>query len=80
LAIKATQKGDKNAFAVSIIRAGSSGSLRVKPFLSCIGWNAPKREMITATRNEKENMLEATLPPEHLTEKGRTSRLKNAGD
>jgi hypothetical protein len=78
LAIKAAHKGDKNAYAVSIIRAGTSGSVRVKPFLSYIGWNAPKREMISAAWNEKEKMFEATLPSEHLAEKARTSRLKNA--
>lgn len=80
LAIKAAHKGDKNAYAVSIIRAGTSGSVRAKPFLSYISWNAPKREMVAATWNEKEKMLEATLPPEHLTEKARTSKPKNAGD
>lgn len=79
LAIKAAQKGDKNAYAVSIAPASQSGSLRAKSFLSYIGWNAPKREMIAATWNEKEKMLEATLPPEHLAEKARTSKLKNAG-
>jgi hypothetical protein len=79
LAIKAVHKGDKNAYAVSIAPASHSGSLRAKSFLSYIGWNAPKREMIPAIWNEKEKMLEATLPSEHLTEKARASKLKNTG-
>jgi hypothetical protein len=79
LAIKAAHKGDKNAYAVSIAPASHSGSLRAKSFLRYIGWHAPMREMISATWNEKEKMLEATLPPEHLTEKAPTSKLKSAG-
>jgi len=79
LAIKAAQKADKNAYAVSIAPARHSGSLRAKSFLSYIGWNAAKREMIPAIWNEKEKMLEATLPAAHLTEKARTATPKNAG-
>jgi len=80
LAIKAAHKGDKNAYAVSIAPASHSGSLRAKTFLSYIGWNARKREMIPATWNEKEEMLEATLPAEYLeTEKARAVKGKNVG-
>ncbi len=57
LAIKAAHKGDKNAYAVSIASASHSGSMRAKSFLSYIGWNAPKREMIAATWNEKKRCL-----------------------
>ncbi|MGA7685825.1 MAG: hypothetical protein WCA58_12495 [Terriglobales bacterium] len=75
LALKATKKGDKNAYAISIAPASHSGSLRAKSFLSYVGWNARKREMIPATWNEREEMLEATLPSEYLaTEKTRASR------
>jgi hypothetical protein len=66
MALKATQKGDKNAHAVSIAPASHSGSLRATSFLKYIGWKARKREMIPATWNDKERMFEAVLPPEHL--------------
>ena len=66
VAMRAAQKGDKNAFAVSIAPANYSGSLRAKSFLSHIGWKARKRETVPATWNEKERMFEATLPLEHL--------------
>jgi hypothetical protein len=79
LAIKAAPKGDENAYAVSIAPARHSGSLRAKAFLSYIGWDAPKREMIPATWNEKERMLEAVLPTKYLREQSRMSKL-NAGD
>jgi hypothetical protein len=67
VALKATAKGDKNAYAVSILRDSHSGSLRAKSFLSHIGWNAPKRTMLPATWNGKEKMLEITLPNEQFS-------------
>jgi hypothetical protein len=66
LALKAAQRGDKNSYAVSIAPSSHSGSLRAKSFLRHIGWSGRKREMIPAVWNEKERMLEATLPLEHL--------------
>jgi hypothetical protein len=63
--IKAAQKGDTNAFAVSISRR-SSANLRAKSFLNFIGWSAPKKEMLPAAWNEREKMFEIALPPEHL--------------
>jgi len=69
LALKAARKGDKNAFAMSIAPPSHSGSLRAKSFLSHIGWNARKREMIPATWNDKEEMLEAVLPLEFMRDR-----------
>jgi hypothetical protein len=66
LALKATQRGDKNSYAVSVSASSHSGSLRAKSFLSHIGWKATKREMISVAWSEKERMFEATLPLEHL--------------
>src|SRR5438477_3737404 len=42
LALKAAQKTDQNAYAVSISR-GRLGSISAKSLFSYIGWNAPKR-------------------------------------
>ena len=58
--MKAAHKGDKNAFAVSIIR--STGTIAAKSFVKHIGWSARAREAFPATWNEKEKMLEITLP------------------
>ncbi len=63
--MKAAQKGDKNAFAVSV-SPGRSASLRAKSFLSFVGWNGHQREMLSATWNDRERMFEVTLPLEHL--------------
>jgi hypothetical protein len=60
IAFKSTVKSDKNAYAISMIR--HSGSIRAKSFLAHIGWNAPRRQMLSATWNEKERMLEVRLP------------------
>jgi hypothetical protein len=65
LAIKATNKGDKNAFAVSIVR-NSSARLGSKSFLNHIGWSALRRETIAATWNAQEKMIEVSLPAKHF--------------
>jgi hypothetical protein len=65
VALKAAAKGDRNAYAVTISRS-RSGTITAKSFLGHIGWNARKREMVSAMWNEKERTLEATLPSEHL--------------
>ena len=74
IALKATAKGDKNSYAVSVVRDSHSGSLRAKAFFGHIGWNAPKRMMLPATWNEKDKMFEITLPPGSTT--GRRSSRK----
>jgi hypothetical protein len=66
LAIKAAPKDDKNAFAVSIVKGRYSGSIRAKSFLNHIGWIPFGREMLPATWNEKDKMLEVTLPGEYV--------------
>ncbi len=69
LAIKAAPRGDRNAYAVTILPDKHAGSLRAKSFFNHIGWNGSRRELLTATWNEKEKMLEVTLPPELLAPK-----------
>jgi len=66
LAIKAAPKSDKNAFAISIVKGRYSGSIRAKSFLNYIGWALFRREMLYAAWNEKDKMLEVTLPEEYL--------------
>lgn len=61
-AVKATSKGDRNGFAVTFSREGSSGSLRAMTFLRYVGWTPKRREVVRATWNEKEKMLECVLP------------------
>jgi hypothetical protein len=67
VALKAAAKGEKDCYAVSIVKGTYSGSLRAKSFLSHIGWSAPKRTMLPATWNEKEKMFAITLPREHMS-------------
>jgi hypothetical protein len=66
MAVKAAQKGDKNAYAVSLSPGKYSGSLRAKAFMAHIGWKAPRREMLLATWSAKEKMFELTLPEKYL--------------
>jgi hypothetical protein len=68
MAIKASRKNDRNAYAVSFSR-GHSGVIRAKSFLSHIRWKADQRTRLDATWNEKEQMIEVTLPVEHVGDK-----------
>jgi len=65
-ALKATLKTDVNAYRVSVAPNKSGGTLAAKSFLSHIGWSAPHRETLPATWNEKEKILEVTLPQKYL--------------
>jgi hypothetical protein len=65
MAIKAARKNDRNAFAVSFSK-GHSGIIRAKSFLSHIRWSAARRERLDAIWNEKDEMIEVTLPAAHI--------------
>jgi hypothetical protein len=65
-ALRAAQKADANAYKVSVAPNKPGGTLAAKSFLNHIGWSARKRQTLPATWNEKEKMLEVTLPREYL--------------
>jgi hypothetical protein len=65
MALKAAQKNDKNAYAVSFSE-GRSASIRAKSFVAHIRWKARNRERLSASWNEKELLLEVALPSEHI--------------
>ena len=66
IAIKATTKNDPNSYAVTIIADQHSGSIRAKAFISHIGWIAAQRQMFPATWDDRERILEASLPSQFL--------------
>lgn len=70
MAIKATNKADKNGFAVSLVSSGHSGSLRAKSFLLHVGWTATQRETLPAVWNESRKIFEVELPAEHFRPNG----------
>jgi len=76
LAIRSTQKTNKNAFAVSVGADGRSGGIRAKSFLNYIGWRAQQRQRLPAVWDEKEKMFEIELPSSYVTKKGGGSEQK----
>jgi hypothetical protein len=64
-AIKAASKGDRNAYAVTLL-PGRSGSLKSVSFLNYVGWTARHRESLPVIWNEKERMLETILPSKFI--------------
>lgn len=77
MAVKATTKGDRNGYAVSLSPDKHSGSLRARSFMRHIGWNAAQRELLPATWNEKERMFEVSLPLRCLGSKESGRRAKS---
>ena len=75
IALKAAPKGDRNSYALSVIRE-SSGRIKAKSFLNHIGWSGTEREVVEVTWNEKGRMLEGTLLLSNL---GRRPKTKNQG-
>jgi hypothetical protein len=73
VALKAAPKGDQNSYTLSVAR-GSSGRLRARSFLKYIGWNASEREMVPATWNDKEKLLEGILTVENLGKKSKPGK------
>ena len=69
LGLRATQKANKNAFAVSLAADGRHGGIRAKSFLGHIGWSAKQRETLPASWNESEKMFEVDLPPWYVGRK-----------
>jgi hypothetical protein len=65
MAIKAAARG-RDAFSITFVREGSSGSLHAAGFVRSIGWNATRRENLPAAWNEREKMFEVDLPARHL--------------
>lgn len=66
IAVKAAQKADQNAYAVTVVPGGHSGSIRARGFISHIGWKATRRQMLPAVWNERDRMFEVSLPAQHL--------------
>ena len=67
VALKAAPRGDKNAYALSLAPDKHSGSIRAKSFVRHIGWSAPRRILLPAAWDERERMLEITLPGEYVS-------------
>jgi hypothetical protein len=67
VALKAAAARHRDAYTVSIVPDAHSGSLKAKSFLSFIGWHAQERTTLRATWNDKEKMLEVSLPWEHVS-------------
>jgi hypothetical protein len=66
IAIKAAPKGDKNAYTISFSHRSQASSLRAKLFFNHIGWSAPKRQMLPATWDKVNRLLEAILPQDNM--------------
>ncbi len=65
VALQGAPMKDKNCYSIAFSK-GRSASLTAKSFFRYIGWSSKRRQMVPATWNEKQGMLEATLPAEFV--------------
>lgn len=62
IALKAASRSDGDSYAVSFSPDHHAGTLRAKSFLAHVGWRVPSRVTLPAEWNEKEKMLEVSVP------------------
>jgi hypothetical protein len=66
IALQSCQAGDKNAYSIAFPAGSRSPSLTAKSFMRYVGWSA-KRPKTTAVKwDERNKILEATLPPKFV--------------
>jgi hypothetical protein len=74
IALRATTKGNENAYSVSFNGNNGSASLRAKSFVSHIGWISPRRVRLPAVWDQKSRMLEVSLPRQFIRNAGATGQ------
>jgi len=82
LAIRPLGKGDARAFKLSFRQGFRGGTIRAQSFLKYIRWNATSPVVVAAEWNDRERILEALLPREHVGGSAQTqeSRRKTKKD
>ena len=63
VALQACPAGDKNAYSIAFPAGSRSPSLTAKSFMRYVGWSASHAQKIAVKWDEKNKILEATLPP-----------------
>jgi hypothetical protein len=63
IALQSCQAGDKNAYSIAFPAGSRSPSLTAKSFMRYVGWSATRPQTMAVKWDEKNKMLEATLPP-----------------
>ena len=62
IALQAAPKGNKDSYALTFADGYSSATLAARTFLRYIGWSSDVRQVVAATWNTQQKMLEARLP------------------
>ncbi len=66
LAVRAAEKKDSRAFKVTFVPGRRGGTISAQSFLKYIRWHADGPVVVPASWNDKEHLLEASLPKEHV--------------
>lgn len=66
VALRPTAKADENAYKITFPKGKRGASFSAQSFLNHIHWNASSPKLVPVAWNEKEKLLEASLPKEHI--------------
>jgi hypothetical protein len=66
LAVRAAEKKDGRAFKVTFVQGKRGGTISAQSFLKYIQWHADGPVVVSACWNDREHLLEANLPREHV--------------
>ena len=66
LALRAAESKDARAFKVTFVPGKRGGTVSAQSFLKYIQWHAARPIVVQASWNDKEHLLEASLPREHV--------------
>ncbi|MGC9946257.1 MAG: hypothetical protein ABSF64_07790 [Bryobacteraceae bacterium] len=66
LAVRPAEKRDDRAFKVSLVKGKRGGTFSGRSFLKYIQWHADGPIVVPASWNDREHLLEANLPTEHV--------------
>lgn len=74
LALRAAERKDARAFKVTFVPGKRGGTISAQSFLKYIQWHADGPVVVQASWNDKEHLLEASLPKEHVRRAQATKR------
>ncbi len=66
IGLRPTAKADRNNYKITFVKGKRGAALTAKSFLNHIQWKAESPQVVPVTWNEKEKLLEGSLPREHV--------------
>lgn len=69
IGLRPTAKADGNSYKITFVKGKRGAALAARFFLNHIQWNSESPLIVPVTWNEKEKLLEGSLPKDHIGSK-----------